>query len=232
MLCIALVGDFDASVPAHQAIPRALQLAASQLGITVETVWLATDHIHGVEDLAGFAAIWCVPASPYRNMEAALLAIRHAREQHIPFLGSCGGFQHAILEYARHVLGWQDAEHGETAPDASRAVIAPLSCALVETRSEVRFAAGSQLATIYGQPAAVEGYRCRYGLNPVFASELTSGPLQATAFDEEGEVRAVELNGHPFFIAPLFQSERAALQGQCPPLAMALLQAACQSQGE
>ena len=226
MTRIALVGDFDPGVAAHQAIPLALQLAATELDVTTQPVWLATDSIHSVADLAGFAAIWCVPASPYRSMDGALTAIRHAREQGLPFLGSCGGFQHAILEYARHVLGWQDAEHGETAPAAARAVIAPLSCALVETRAEVRFAAGSQLAAIYGQASAMEGYRCRYGLNPAFASELTSGPLQATAFDEDGEVRAVELNDHPFFIATLFQSERAALQGQCPPLARALLQAA------
>lgn len=226
MTRIALIGDFDATVPAHQAIPLALQLAAAERGAEVEAVWLATDSIRSAADLAGFAAIWCVPASPYRSMDGALTAIRHAREQGLPFLGSCGGFQHAILEYARHVLGWQDAEHGETAPTAERAVIAPLSCALVETRAEVRFAAGSQLAAIYGQAAAMEGYRCRYGLNPAFASELTSGPLQASAFDEDGEVRAIELNGHPFFIATLFQSERAALQGQCPPLARALLQAA------
>jgi CTP synthase (UTP-ammonia lyase) len=229
MTRIALIGDFDPSVAAHQAIPLALQLAAAQLDTDVQQVWLATDNIHSAADLTGFAAIWCVPASPYRSMDGALTAIRHAREQGIPFLGSCGGFQHAILEYARHVLGWQDAEHGETAPMAERAVIAPLSCTLVETRAEVRFVAGSQLAAIYGQASAMEGYRCRYGLNPAFASELTSGPLQATAFDEDGEVRAVELNGHPFFIATLFQSERAALQGQCPPLARALVQAARQN---
>lgn len=226
MTRIALVGDFDATVPAHQAIPLALQLAAAELDVEVQAEWLATDSIRSAADLAGFAAIWCVPASPYRSMDGALTAIRHAREQGLPFLGSCGGFQHAILEYARHVLGWHDAEHGETSPAAERVVITPLNCALVETRAEVRFAAGSRLAAIYGQAAATEGYRCRYGLNPAFASELTSGPLQATAFDEDGEVRAVELNDHPFFIATLFQSERAALQGQCPPLARALLQAA------
>jgi len=67
---------------------------------------------------AGFDGFWCVPASPYRDIDGALRAIRFAREQRRPFLGTCGGFQHAVLEYARNVLGWADAEHGELAPNA------------------------------------------------------------------------------------------------------------------
>lgn len=226
MIRIALVGDFDTTVPAHQAIPPALQLAAHVLDAEVEATWLGTDGIHGPDDLRGFGGIWCVPASPYRSMDGALLAISHARETGVPFLGTCGGFQHAVIEYARHVLGWHDAEHAETAPQAERAVIAPLACALVETWAEVHFVPGTRLAAAYGEPSSNEGYRCRFGLNPRFAEELTRGPLRVAAHDEDGEVRAVELDGHPFFVATLFQPERAALQGHCPPLAKAFVQAA------
>lgn len=226
MIRIALVGDFDATVPAHQAIPPALQLAAEALDTKVEATWLGTEGIHSPDDLHGFHGIWCVPASPYRSMDGALRAIRHARENGVPFLGTCGGFQHAVIEYARHVLGWHDAEHAETAPEAERAVIAPLACALVETRAEVRFVPGTRLSEAYGEPSSIEGYRCRFGLNPRFAEELMRGPLRLAARDEDGEVRAVELDGHPFFVATLFQPERAALQGHCPPLAKAFVQAA------
>lgn len=149
-----------------------------------------------------------------------------ARETGRPFLGTCAGFQHAILEYARAVLGWADAEHGETAPDAARPVITPLACALVEATDVVRFVPGSRLAMVYGALESREGYRCRYGLNPALARELTAGPLRATATDATGEVRAVELDGHPFFVATLFQPERAALAGTVPPLAVSLLRAA------
>ncbi|WP_024301487.1 CTP synthase [Pseudogulbenkiania sp. MAI-1] len=232
MIRIALVGDFDATVPAHQAIPPALQLAAQALGTEVEARWLGTDGIHGPDDLHGFDGIWCVPASPYRSMDGALLAIRHARENSVPFLGTCGGFQHAVIEYARHVLGWHDAEHAETAPGAERAVIAPLACALVETQAEVRFVPGTRLASAYDTPSPIEGYRCRFGLNPRFAEELTRGPLHVAARDDDGEVRAVELDGHPFFVATLFQPERAALQGRCPPLAKAFVQAVSRKQSD
>jgi len=67
-------------------------------------------------------------------------------------------------------------------------------------------------------------------LNPQFAAALTSGPLRITARDEAGEVRAVELDGHPFFAATLFQPERAALQGIAPPLVVAFVRACALAQ--
>ncbi len=76
------------------------------------------------EALAEYDAIWVVPGSPYRHPEGAFTAIRCARESSIPFLGTCGGFQHAVIEYARNVLGWQDAGHAETDSEG-RMVIAP-----------------------------------------------------------------------------------------------------------
>jgi CTP synthase (UTP-ammonia lyase) len=222
-LRIGLVGDYDASVPAHQAIPRALQLAAEATTYEVVGEWLPTDAIHAPADLEGYAGLWCVPASPYRSMDGALLAIQYARETGRPFLGTCGGFQHAIIEYARNVLGWHDAEHAETAPEAQRPVITPLACALVEATDGIRFVADSRIAVAYGTSEATEGYRCRYGLNADFAAQLVAGPLRATAHDVAGEVRAVELAGHPFFVATLFQPERAALVGQLPPLVQAFV---------
>jgi CTP synthase (UTP-ammonia lyase) len=230
-ITVALVGDHDPDVTAHRAIPRALALAGVQLGVRVEPRWLPTEAIADDGVLDGFDAVWCVPASPYRSEAGALRAIRVARERGRPFLGTCGGFQHAILEYARHVLGWADAGHAETAPDAARPVIAPLACALVEATDRVRFAPGSHLAAAYGALESAEGYRCRYGLNPAMAAALTAGPLRATATDAAGEVRAVELDGHPFFVATLFQPERAALAGRVPPPAAALLAAAVRGWG-
>jgi CTP synthase (UTP-ammonia lyase) len=159
-------------------------------------------------------------------MDGALHAIRFAREHGRPFLGTCGGFQHAVIEYARNVLGWADAEHAETAPEAARPVIAPLSCALVEATDIVRFRAGSRIAAAYKSEEATEGYHCSYGLNPEFQAALLSSPLRITAEDCAGEVRAVELDDHPFFVATPFQPERAAPKAQLPPLTAALLRAA------
>ena len=130
-----------------------------------------------------------------------------------------------MLEYARNVLGWADAEHGELAPDAERAVITPLSCTLVEVNDTVRLAPYTRIAQAYASVDIDEGYRCRYGINPTFADALLEGDLIPSAHDSAGDLRAVELLDHPFFVATLFQPERAALKGVTPPLALALLKA-------
>ena len=95
---IALIGDYDPHVTAHQAIPVALGMAAEHANTDVQFQWLATDRISDDASLTGFDGFWCVPASPYRDRDGALRAIRFAREQQRPFLGTCGGFQHAVLE--------------------------------------------------------------------------------------------------------------------------------------
>ena len=224
-LHLALIGDYNPDVIAHQAIPLALQQAAAALGLSVQVQWLDTDTLTCTSALHGFDGFWCVPASPYRDTEGALRAIRFAREQRRPFLGTCGGFQHAVLEYARNVLGLADAEHGELAPDAERAVITPLSCSLVEVNDTVRLAPYTRIAQAYASVDIHEGYRCRYGINPTFAGALLEGNLIPTGHDSAGDLRAVELLDHPFFVATLFQPERAALNGITPPLALALLKA-------
>ena len=222
---IALVGDYDESVPAHQAIPVALDRVAGEAGIVVEFHWLPTPEVGEGAGHQGFDGIWCVPASPYRDMKGALTAIRYAREKQVPFLGTCGGFQHALLEYARNYLGWSDAEHAETAPDSARTIITPLSCSLVEAFAPIRLLAGSRIAEAYGALHTQERYRCRYGLQKALEAEVFAGPLKVSGYDEQDEVRAMELQGHPFFVATLFQPERAALQGDTPPLVRAFVQA-------
>src|SRR5688500_9956065 len=94
---IALVGDYSPEILAHRAIRRALELARGELRAEIDWRWIHTrDLADASRDLANCAAIWVVPASPYENMEGALAAIRFARETRRPFLGTCGGFQHAL----------------------------------------------------------------------------------------------------------------------------------------
>lgn len=224
-LHIALIGDYDANVTAHRAIPRALALAGAELDVTVHSLWIHTMRISNASSFAGADAVWCVPASPYANTQGALVAIRHARETRIPFLGTCAGFQHALLEVAQAIWGIASPAHAELDPLAPDPVVAPLSCALVEVSDAVHFAPGSRVALAYGVTEASEEYHCRYGFNSHYLPHLMAGPLRATGRDAAGEVRAVELDGHPFFVATLFQPERAALAGRTPHLVRAFLQA-------
>ncbi len=225
---IALIGDFNPAVTAHHAIPTALQLSALQLGVEVAPEWLATDSIGPTaEQVSRHAAVWCVPGSPYANMAGALAAIRVARESWRPFLGTCGGFQHAILEYARNVLGLREADHAETAPASMMPVITALACSLIEKNEDICLQEGSRLRDIYLSSRAKEQYHCSFGLNPQYA-ELFADPsdLRIAATGAAGEVRAVELGRHPFFIATLFQPERSGLRGVEHPLITAFLAAA------
>lgn len=232
-LRIGLVGDHDPNVIAHLAIPRALELAALARGTSVSVTWIGTETVNPSRpSLGGFHGLWCVPASPYRSAEGAIAAIRFAREKGVPFLGTCAGFQHAMLECAESLWGMPAPRHAELHPDAPHPVIAPLECSLVEVSGAVRFAPGSRLASAYGALSAEEGYHCSYGLSEEAYTYLDRGPLRATAWDTEGDVRGVELEGHPFFVATLFQPERAALEGRLPPIAGAFVEAAAGMRAE
>lgn len=223
---IALVGDYDATKVAHRAIPIALKWAVDELRADVTFEWLPSRELRPAAQvrLEPYAALWCVPGSPYQNTQGVIDAIRFARVQSRPFLGTCGGFQHALLEYAQAVWGI-DAQHAETNPKADDPLIAPLVCSLVEVRGGLNFEPGSRLRAIYGRDSASEEYHCNFGLNPTYASRLQSGPLKVAARDDDGSVRAVELDAHPFFIGTLFQPERAALRDQVPPLVRAFVRA-------
>jgi CTP synthase (UTP-ammonia lyase) len=230
---IALVGDLRSEVVAHRAIPLALRDAGERAKRELAWDWVPTPRLANgaaASALAEFHAIWCVPGSPYASTEGALAAIALAREERRPFLGTCGGFQHALMEHARSQLGVAAPAHAELEPDAADPVITPLECSLVGERGVVRFATGSRIARAHGALEREETYHCRYGVSSRWASRLTSGALRAGAHDARGELRAVELDGHPFFLATLYQPERAALAGESHPLIAAFVAAAISRQ--
>ncbi|WP_338505565.1 CTP synthase [Erwinia aphidicola] len=226
-LRLALVGDYRPDAVAHQAIPLAISLAAQALNLDVTPQWLPTETLTDRSMLQDFDAIWLVPGSPYHSDDAAFMTITYARENNVPFLGSCAGFQYAIVEYARNVMGWTDAGHAETA-SGGRLVIAPLSCSLVEKNGDILIKPDTLLARAYGKSEITEGYHCNFGVNPDFVVELSGYPLRLSAHDRDGDVRAMELPGHKFFAATLFQSKGAALRHELSPLLVELLRAASQ----
>jgi CTP synthase (UTP-ammonia lyase) len=227
---IALIGDYNPSVIAHAAIPPALELAAKSLRIVVQPEWVHTSSLSGtdaIQSLRQYHGIWCVPASPYANTEGALAAISLARTEPIPFLGTCGGFQHALLEYFRNALGVADAVHAELNPEAEHPLISRLSCPLVEVTGAIRLSPGSLAHKLYGTDQAEEGFHCNYGFNPEFTESLREREdLQIEATDDSGEIRIVRLTNHPFFVATLFQPERSSFRGVVHPLIHGFLAAA------
>jgi len=226
-LQIGLIGDYSAEVTAHIAIPKALAIAAKDTGVKIELTWLATEGIaQNIAQLSFFDALWCVPASPYASIDGALSAIQFAREQGCPFLGTCGGFQHTLIEYVRNALGYAMADHAESNPTTTMPLIAPLSCSLVEAKGTIKLKEGSRISHIYGKDEIIEQYHCNFGFNSRYQTLLETGEMKVTGVDVEGEPRVVEIVRHPFFIATLFQPERSALTGISHPLIRAYVQAA------
>jgi CTP synthase (UTP-ammonia lyase) len=199
---IGLIGDINERQKAHQAIPKALQAASSG----VEYTWIPTDQVTA-EALADCDGLWCVPGMPYRSADGVIAGIRHARMARKPFLGTSAGFQYAILEFGRNVLGLSEADHQKTNPKSALPLISPLGCALAGVKARVRFTDGSHLRKAYKSPDSVEEYHCSFGLNGRYRRLLEGHDLYVAASDDQHDVRAVELDGHPFFVATLFQPE-------------------------
>lgn len=215
---LALVGDHSPTVHAHERLDALI----SHLGVHVE--WVASDAV--CESIADYDGIWVVPGSPYANKEAVLFAIQTARLRAIPYLGTCGGFQHALIEYGRNELGFADADDVQYDPDAPTAFITPLACSLVGETAPLNLASGSRLASVYGDcESTVETYHCKYGLNPEYIDAIVHSPMQITGWDVEKAPRAVELPDHPFFIGTLFQPELSSVPTAVHPLIDAFVDA-------
>jgi CTP synthase (UTP-ammonia lyase) len=159
-------------------------------------------------------------------MDGALEAIGHARKTGLPFFGSCCGYQHAVLEFARSVLGFTQADNAEVNPDTKMPLVSPVVCALVEDTGNIELIPESQVAKLYTQLIVQEKYHCSYGINREYVSLFDQSDLQLTGFDQDGDPRVFELAHHPFFIGTAFQPERSALEGKNHPLITAFLTAA------
>jgi len=225
---IAIVADYDSNNRTHAATTEAIGHCSAALGLPIEHRWIGTEQLataEGARQLTGCGGIWIGPGSPYKSMEAALRTIRMAREQGIPLLGTCGGFQHIILEYARNVLGCAEAEHEETQPGASRLFISRLSCSLVGRTMAISLQAGSLVARLYGRTSAREQYQCNFGVNPDYVDTLRSSALKVVGSDDEGVVRAVELPDHPFFVGSLFLPQMTSTRSAPHPLVLGFVEA-------
>lgn len=214
---VGLIGDYDVSVTAHKAIPLALELASKKISRSVEFQWLNTDSFK-LSSLSEFDALWCVPASPYKNTDKVLRAIRFARENNVPFLGTCGGYQHAALEFAQNVLGYREAENLEINPEASMPLISGLACKLYDQKAQINLIEGSSIAAIYGTTKISEEYFCGYGVNREYLHIFESSDMCFTGFDEDGDPRSLEISKNRFFVGTAFQPERSAFEGLAHPL--------------
>ncbi|MHB9854321.1 CTP synthase C-terminal region-related (seleno)protein [Streptomyces krungchingensis] len=222
---IALVGDRSPTVVSHTRVPLLLDALAHRDRIVLDAYWIPSEDAEDATAVHGFDAVWVLPGSPYRSEAGVLTAIRTAREEGIPFLGTCGGFQHALLEYARDVCGLTRVAHAENDPGADDFLIEPLACSLVGHEAAVTVEPGSLAQSLIGAERTVERYFCSYGPSR-HLDTLRARGLRFSGHDQDGQVRIAELPGHPFFLATLFQPELSGDGSRPHPLIRALARAA------
>jgi CTP synthase (UTP-ammonia lyase) len=228
MIKLGIMGDFDASNPTHLANNEALDHAAKKFNKPFQYEWVETERIEPEFEtiIRSYDGFLIAPGSPYKSMTGVLKIIEYARTHQIPTLGTCGGFQHMIIEFARNVLGIIDAEHAETNPYASKLVINPLTCSLKGQTLEIEIIEKESLVySIFNTNTITENYYCNFGLNPEYQQQIHQAGFSMVASDKHKEARIVELNNHPFFIGTLFVPQANSSIEKPHPIVTALLNA-------
>jgi CTP synthase (UTP-ammonia lyase) len=239
-LRIAVIGDRIPNFAPHDAIETSLGHSAARMGASVEVTWyptptlappageLAADDVPAEEVLADADAVWCAPGSPFASLSGALAGIRFAREHRRPFLGTCAGFQHGVIEIARNVLGIADAAHAEYGDDLDRGplFIDELLCSLAGQIMTVDIV-DPRLRDCYGADRTEERYYCRFGLNETYLPQLAAAGLTVAGTDPaDGGTRILRLDGHPFFYLTLFVPQTSSTPDRPHPLVTTYLTAA------
>lgn len=215
MPSIAVLGDRDLKHRTH----RELDAELARMPAGVEAAWLPSPR---AAEAAGADAIWVAPGTPYADDAAVLAAIDRAVDDGTPLLGTCGGFQYAVLALVRRA--GLAAAHAESEPEAEDPLIAPLACSLYGEEREVSCVPGTRLAEICGTAPFTGFHFCGFGLAPGRVEALEAAGVVISARAPDAGVEGIELPGHPFFLATLFQPQVGALDGRPRhPLVAALL---------
>lgn len=204
---IAILGDFNPGYSTHHALNDSIRNAKKQFKEEIQCDWIATDLFNSDVVFNGqYSGLWIVPGSPYKSMGSVINAIYYTRTKEVLTLGSCAGFQHMLIEFAKNVCGIEKADHEETNPNSSDLIISKLSCSLVEKEEELTIVdAKSKLFKIIKKKKFKGKYFCNYGLNRKYVDILKQNGCSMTAVSPDGEVRAFEIKSHPFFMGTLFQ---------------------------
>jgi CTP synthase (UTP-ammonia lyase) len=216
---IGIIGDFKENKHTHLALDACLEHCAPHFN-HVAFEWLPTYRLSAVIPNA-YEGYWIAPGSPYNNDEAVYKMIEWSRENNHIMLGTCGGFQYMMVEYARNVLNIKGAGHEESEPDAKKLIIAKMVCSLKASTEDVVISdRDSWLYHVLGTDRFTAGYNCAYGLNPAFQEKFNRHPFIITAHSDKGEARAFELKDHLFFRGTLFQPPLTSTPDKPNPLIM------------
>jgi CTP synthase len=246
---IALVGKYIELPDAYLSVTEALRAGGFAHQAKVNIRWVASDLCESEEGAASQLADVdgiCVPGGfGVRGIEGKLGALRFARENKIPTLGLCLGLQCMVIEFARNVLGLEDASSTEFDPKAKHPVIATMAeqidiLAAGEMGGtmrlgsfEAKLSKGSIVAEVYGSNEVTERHRHRYEVNNSYRDQLTDGGMVISGTSPDGSlVEFVELSkaDHPYYVSTQAHPEFKSRPNKAHPLFVGLVKASLERQ--
>ena len=236
---IGLVGKYVELKDAYKSIKEALDHAGAELETRVNIRWIHSERITAenvAKKLEGLSGVLVAPGFGHRGVEGKLQAIRHVRENMIPFLGICLGMQCAVIEFARNVLGLENAHSTEMDPETPHGVIAMMEeqKTISNKGGTMRLGAydcfladGSRVLEVYGRNEISERHRHRYEFNNSYLERFQDAGMSATGINPATKlVEIVELKDHPWFVGVQFHPEYSSTVARPHPLFVHFVNAA------
>jgi CTP synthase len=231
---IALVGKYDLE-DAYMSIHESLKHAGFEVGSNVTTHWVSADELSEGHDgqLEGMDGIIVPGGFGMRGSEGKIRAVQYAREYDVPFLGLCLGFQMAVVEYARNVLGLEDAHSAEMEDDTPHPIIdiLPEQYEVEDMGGTMRLGEHTTVIEpetlayqLYGDTSCSERHRHRYEVNPEYFDQFEDEPLVFSG-TAGNRMEILELEDHPFFFGTQFHPEYTSRPGQPSPPFLGLVEA-------
>jgi len=236
---IGIVGKYVTLADSYLSVVEAVKHAAFHHGGKLELVWLASDdltHDSGAAQLKGLDGIVVPGGFGVRGIEGKLVAIRHARENNIPFIGLCLGLQCAVIEFARNVCGLEGANSSEFDPTTPHPVID-----LIVDQQDIankggtmrlglwvcKIAEGTKARAAYGDEIILERHRHRFEVNNRYRKQLEAAGMRMSGTTVDNKLcEIIELPDHPFFVASQFHPEFKSRPTRAHPLFREFVRAA------
>ncbi len=236
---IGLVGKYVQLHDAYLSVAEALQHAGYSLNTRVNLHWIDSETLTEEscqKALSGLDGIIIPGGFGSRGIAGMILAAKYARENHLPYLGICLGMQIAVIEYARHMAGLEDADSGEFNELCAHKVIdfMPGQSEEIDKGGTLRLGSypcavkpGTTLERCYGSQLIHERHRHRYEVNNDFRGWLEDAGLTLSGLSPDGRlVEAAELTEEPFFVGVQFHPEFKSRPDKPHPLFLGLVEAA------
>ena len=236
---IGIVGKYVTLADSYLSVVEAVKHAAFHHGGKLELVWLASDdltHESGAAQLKGLDGLVVPGGFGVRGIEGKLVAIRHARENNIPFIGLCLGLQCAVIEFARNVCGLEGANSSEFDATTPHPVID-----LMADQQDIsnkggtmrlglwvcKIAEGTKARAAYGDEIILERHRHRFEVNNRYRKQLEAAGMRVSGTTVDNKLcEIIELPDHPFFVASQFHPEFKSRPTRAHPLFREFVRAA------